>query len=93
MRLGAVETHIRLLDNKHPYHDVDAIGGVLAEESAGMLRDFFRRRRTQGRKKASEFGGGNSGAVQVQNDNTNGTTRSTLGRFFSFFKRILNKVL
>lgn len=93
MRLGAVETHIRLLENKHPYHDVEAIGGVLAEESAAMLRDFFRRRRTQGRKKSSEFGSGNSGAVQVQNGNTKGTTRSTLGRIFPFFKRILNKVL
>ena len=93
MRLGAVETHIRLLDNKHPYHNVEAIGGVLAEESAAMLRDFFRRRRTQGRKKASEFGTSNSGTVQVRNGgNTKGTTRSTLGRIFSFFKRILNKV-
>ena len=91
MRLGAVETHIRLLDNKHPYHDVEAIGGVLAEESAAMLRDFFRRRRTQGRKKASEFGCGNSGAVQVQNGNTRRTIRSTvLGRIFPFFKRIFS---
>ena len=95
MRLGAVETHIRLLDNKHPYHDVEAIGGVMEEESAAMLRDFFRRRRTQGRKKASEFGTSNPGTLQLQSGNTKGTKRS--GRIFPIFKRIFslkrNKVL
>jgi hypothetical protein len=90
-----VETHIRLLDNKHPYHDVEAIGGVMEEESAAMLRDFFRRRRTQGRKKASEFGTNNPGTLQSQSGNTKGTKRS--GRIFPIFKRIFslkrNKVL
>jgi tRNA(adenine34) deaminase len=43
LRLGAVETHLRLLDFKHPYHNVsNVIKGVCEEESAGMLRHFSR---------------------------------------------------
>ena len=87
MRLGAVETHIRLLDNKHPYHDIEAIGGVLEEESAVMLRDFFRKRRTQGRKKASEFGTSNPGTMQ--DGSKKGTPkRNLLGRVVNFLKRV-----
>ena len=48
LRLGAVETHLRLLDFKHPYHNVsNVIKGVYEEESAGMLRHFFKRRRRE----------------------------------------------
>ena len=51
LRLGAVETHIQLLDMaKHPFHTIDqVVPRVLEEESASRLRKFFRRRRTTSR--------------------------------------------
>jgi tRNA(adenine34) deaminase len=46
LRLGAVETHLRLLDIKHPYHNVsNVIKDICKDESAGLLRSFFKRRR------------------------------------------------
>jgi tRNA(adenine34) deaminase len=48
LRLGAVETHMRLLDTTHPFHNVSTvIKHVRAQESADMLRDFFRKRRLE----------------------------------------------
>lgn len=49
LRLGAIETHIRLLDiAQHPYHTIDEIvPGILKNESAKLLKDFFRKRRLQ----------------------------------------------
>ena len=35
-------THSSIV-SKHPYHDVEAIGGILEEESADLLKNFFRR--------------------------------------------------
>jgi tRNA(adenine34) deaminase len=47
LRLGAIETHIKLLEVEHPYHTIgEVVPGVLAEESAAMLKSFFRSRRT-----------------------------------------------
>lgn len=46
LRLGAVKTHMKLLEVDHPYHTInEVVDDVLAEESASMLRDFFRSRR------------------------------------------------
>jgi tRNA(adenine34) deaminase len=46
LRLGAVETHIRLLDVKHPYHNIsNVISGVMSNESSVLLRSFFQKRR------------------------------------------------
>jgi tRNA(adenine34) deaminase len=46
LRLGAVETHIRLLDVKHPYHNIsNVIPGVMSNESSSLLRSFFQKRR------------------------------------------------
>lgn len=54
LRLGAVETHLRLLDIQHPYHNVSTvIAGVGGEESAALLRDFFRKRRIEQKEQAS----------------------------------------
>jgi tRNA(adenine34) deaminase len=44
-KAGAVESLYRLLDDVRLNHRVDAVGGVLAEESAALLREFFDRRR------------------------------------------------
>jgi tRNA(adenine34) deaminase len=44
-KAGAVESLYRLLDDGRLNHRVDATGGVLASESAALLRAFFDRRR------------------------------------------------
>jgi tRNA(adenine34) deaminase len=44
-KAGAVESLYRLLDDARLNHRVDAAGGVLASESAALLRAFFDRRR------------------------------------------------
>eukprot|EP00559_Dactyliosolen_fragilissimus_P002709 CAMPEP_0184872740 /NCGR_PEP_ID=MMETSP0580-20130426/41461_1 /TAXON_ID=1118495 /ORGANISM="Dactyliosolen fragilissimus" /LENGTH=264 /DNA_ID=CAMNT_0027375579 /DNA_START=258 /DNA_END=1052 /DNA_ORIENTATION=- len=54
LRLGAVETHMNLLDiAKHPFHDnMTTVGGVRKQESSDLLIDFFKeRRKKSGRKK------------------------------------------
>lgn len=46
MRLGAISTYLHLLDKPHPFHNIhEVIRGVHEEESATLLRDFFRRQR------------------------------------------------
>jgi len=46
LRLGAIETHMRLLDIQHPMHTIsDVTPGILEDESASMMRNFFRQRR------------------------------------------------
>lgn len=48
LRLGAIVTHQQLLNQPHPFHNISTvISGVLDEESAELLRSFFRRRRQQ----------------------------------------------
>lgn len=44
-KAGAVESLYRLLDDPRLNHRVEAAGGVLAEESAALLRRFFETRR------------------------------------------------
>ena len=46
MRLGAIETHMKMLDVPHPFHTIeDVVPRVQEAESAELLRDFFRQRR------------------------------------------------
>jgi tRNA(adenine34) deaminase len=45
VKAGAVESLFRLLDDARLNHRVDAVGGVLAVESAALLREFFDSRR------------------------------------------------
>jgi tRNA(adenine34) deaminase len=45
VKAGAVESLFRLLDDTRLNHRVDAVGGVLAVESAALLREFFDSRR------------------------------------------------
>ena len=45
VKAGAVESLYRLLDDPRLNHRVEAVGGVLADESAALLRGFFDRRR------------------------------------------------
>jgi tRNA(adenine34) deaminase len=44
-KAGAVETLYRLLDDARLNHRAATAGGVLADESAALLREFFDRRR------------------------------------------------
>jgi tRNA(adenine34) deaminase len=44
-KAGAVQSLFRLLDDARLNHRVTAVGGVLAEASAALLRGFFDRRR------------------------------------------------
>jgi tRNA(adenine34) deaminase len=44
-KAGAVASLYRLLDDRRLNHRVEAVGGVLAGESAALLRGFFDRRR------------------------------------------------
>ncbi|GAX27175.1 tRNA(adenine34) deaminase [Fistulifera solaris] len=49
LRLGAIVTHYQLLNQSHPFHTISAVvSGVLEEESAELLRNFFRERRQLG---------------------------------------------
>jgi tRNA(adenine34) deaminase len=45
-RFGAVETHFRLCDNAVLNHRIEICSGVLSDECRGLMRDFFRHRRT-----------------------------------------------
>ena len=46
LRLGAVETHMRLLDVPHPFHNItNVVKDVQANQSVELLQDFFRKRR------------------------------------------------
>ena len=48
LRLGAVETHMRLLDIVNPFHNVSVQGtGILRDDCSEIVRSFFRARRTK----------------------------------------------
>lgn len=44
-KAGAVQSHLGLLDQDHFNHRIDYDGGVLAEECAAVMQDFFQSRR------------------------------------------------
>jgi tRNA(adenine34) deaminase len=43
--LGAVESYLPVLERPHPFHQVEARGGVRAEECGALMKTFFRSRR------------------------------------------------
>lgn len=45
IRLGANGSWVNIFAHKHPLHEVEITGGVLEEESAQLLKDFFQERR------------------------------------------------
>ena len=55
LRLGAIKTHIQLLDMvEHPFHTIDeVVPDVLSEESSTLLKNFFRRRRQSSSSKVT----------------------------------------
>ncbi len=44
-KAGSVQSHLGLLDRDHFNHRIDYQGGVLAEQCAAVMQDFFRSRR------------------------------------------------
>ncbi|CAB9523893.1 specific adenosine deaminase [Seminavis robusta] len=48
LRVGAIDTYLQLLDIPHPYHTIQhVVRGVHANESAALMRTFFRKRRKE----------------------------------------------
>ena len=47
-RLGAAGSWLNLPEETHPFHALDIRGGVCAEESSKLLKDFFKERRRVG---------------------------------------------
>ena len=49
IRLGAVESHMRMLDDyTHPFHTInEVVPGVMKEECAELLKSFFRKKRKE----------------------------------------------
>jgi tRNA(adenine34) deaminase len=45
IRHGACGSWVNLLETKHPTHTLEMRGGVLADESASLLKQFFKKRR------------------------------------------------
>jgi len=55
-RLGACGSYVNLLDSKHPFNTMQVTGGLMAEESASLLKRFFRNRRAEGKVIETERG-------------------------------------
>lgn len=52
LRLGACGTWTNLANAQHPYHQFDeVIGGVLGEESANLMKEFFKKRRLENKNR------------------------------------------
>lgn len=47
VRLGACGSWIDLFALKHPFHTVEVVGGVSAEESGALLKEFFAKKRAE----------------------------------------------
>lgn len=47
IRMGACGSWIDLVGSKHPFHDVEVVGGLLHDESSIMLKRFFQMRRRE----------------------------------------------
>lgn len=47
LRHGALESFIKLKEMKHPIHNIEFEGGVLAKFASILLKDFFKQRRLE----------------------------------------------
>ncbi len=50
LRLGANGSWVDLFEKKHPFHQVEISGGLLQEEAAYLMQDFFQKLRVHGKK-------------------------------------------
>lgn len=46
---GAVDSGVQFFESKTCHHRPDVSGGILADECAGLLKDFFKMRRSENR--------------------------------------------
>lgn len=52
LRLGACGTWVDLTESKHPFHEFEEVrGGLMDEESAQLMKSFFRKRRMEEKAK------------------------------------------
>jgi len=49
-KAGAVRTLYRICEDGRLNHRLDVVGGVMAQECAGLLQEFFKRQRAMGKK-------------------------------------------
>lgn len=49
-KAGAVRTLYRIVEDDRLNHRVEVTSGILADQCAGLLRNFFQRRRSMGKK-------------------------------------------
>lgn len=47
IRQGAHGSWVNLFSSKHPIHEIDIAGGILEEQSAFLMKEFFRLRREE----------------------------------------------
>jgi tRNA(adenine34) deaminase len=45
LRIGAAGTLYDLFDGRHPIHKVECVGGLFAEESSYLMKEFFKTKR------------------------------------------------
>lgn len=50
-KTGACGSIINIADNKRLNHKIEVIGGIMREECAGLLKEFFRTKRRVGKEK------------------------------------------
>ena len=55
IRHGANGSWVDLFEQKHPIHQISVRQGVLQEQCAWLMRDFFQKRRAQGKKETEEI--------------------------------------
>lgn len=51
-RLGANGSWVDLFAQKHPMHTIEVVSGILAEEAAILMRQFFQDKRRRGKRMA-----------------------------------------
>ena len=92
LRLGAIETYIKLLDYPHPFHGSDALevtGAVRAEEASKLLVNFFRERRKMGKRKKTTTSLVEKEVAFKQESTDGKPKRNLFGRMLRFLRVIL----
>lgn len=56
VRVGANGSWIDLFSNKHPIHTIEVKGGVLEDEAAHLMKTFFQKRRSRGKRDLPTLG-------------------------------------
>ena len=63
IRVGACGSWIDLVGSKHPFHDVEVVGGLLRDESSIMLKRFFQMRRRENASSSAVVKGSSGGDI------------------------------